>query len=173
MPVTSKSHPPPSAVSASIDAFVARKKKRTGQEILELFEMMMAQCGFFESALVCSQGSASCAQRNEWSLLVVSEMVRMQVGRRASQVMWMEWVAANERREVAESDGGLKRRNEGLMMVMAAGRLAGDGRSWPPWGSDYICWMGGRKWTGLAVSVRPALIDKIERKSGNLMTWAW
>jgi hypothetical protein len=65
MPVTSKSHPPPSAVSASIDAFVARKKKRTGQEILELFEMMMAQCGFFESALVCSQGSASCAQRNE------------------------------------------------------------------------------------------------------------
>jgi hypothetical protein len=44
----------------------------------------------------------------------------------------MEWVAANERREVAESDGGLRRRNEGLMMVMAAGRLAGDGRSWPP-----------------------------------------
>jgi hypothetical protein len=41
--VTPKSHPP-SAVSASIDAFVARKKKRTGQEILELFEMMMAQC---------------------------------------------------------------------------------------------------------------------------------
>jgi hypothetical protein len=84
MPVTSKCHPP-SAVSASIDTFVARKKKRTGQKILELFEMMMAQFGFFVSALVCSQGSA-IAHRGMIPY-VVSEMVRMQGGRRASQVM--------------------------------------------------------------------------------------
>jgi len=39
------------------------------------------------------------------------------------------------------------------------------GGAGPPWGSDYIYWVGGRKRIGLVVSVRPALIDKIERKS--------
>jgi len=42
----------------------------------------------------------------------------------------MEWVAASESREMAGSGGGLGEAKQRLMMVMAAGRLAGDGRSW-------------------------------------------
>jgi hypothetical protein len=52
-------------------------------------------------------------------------------GERRRSCEW-RWVAASERGEMARSGGGLRRRNKGLMMAMAAGRLAGDGRSWPP-----------------------------------------
>jgi hypothetical protein len=41
-------------------------------------------------------------------------------GERRRSCEW-RWVAASERGEMARSGGGLRRRNKGLMMAMAAG----------------------------------------------------
>jgi hypothetical protein len=67
----------------STNAFVARKKKRTGQKILERFKMN--NDGTMLDLRVSSDPfTGQCKLRTEqWSLMVVSEMVRMQ-GREAS-----------------------------------------------------------------------------------------